>query len=66
MTAGLRPSPTRAGPPPAWTAALGTSADRAGVEGRKGMKEKAETDVWVLDGSETNERNNGAGALPNV
>jgi hypothetical protein len=49
-----------------WTAALGTSADRAGVDGRKGMKEKAETDVWVLDGSETNERNNGAGALPNV
>ena len=30
------------------------------------MKEKADTDVWALDESETNERNNGAGALPNV
>jgi hypothetical protein len=46
--------------------ALGTSADRVGVDERKGMKEKAETDVWALDGSETNERNNEAGALPNV
>ena len=30
------------------------------------MKEKADTDVWALDESETNERNNGTGALPNV
>ena len=49
-----------------WTAALGPNADRASVDGRKGMKEEAETDVWALDGSETNERNNRAGALPNV
>jgi hypothetical protein len=45
---------------------LGPSAGRAGVDGRKRMKEEAEADVWALDGSEANEKNNEARALPNV